>query len=81
MDGLSGTIPFEKIEVKNRTLYRYWWHEQVSRWFRRRMGLSFLPKIAMPENLPDDIFFFNKRKDFRFPASGRQTSLFMFNTE
>jgi hypothetical protein len=51
MEGFSGAVSFEEIEIKNRTFCRCGWYELVRRRFRRRMRLSFLSKITMPENL------------------------------
>jgi hypothetical protein len=71
MEGLSGAVPFEEIEVKNRTFYRYRRYEQIGRRFRRRMGLMVFPKIAVSKNFLDNLFFLDKRDDSHFAATVR----------
>jgi hypothetical protein len=62
LKGLSA-IPFEEIEVKNRTFYHYGRYELIGRRFRWRMGLSFLPEVAVSENFFDNLFSLDKRDD------------------
>ena len=69
--GLSCAVPFEEIEVKNRTFHRCRRYELVGRRFRRRMRLSFLPQIAVSENLFDNLFFLDKSYDPHFAAALR----------
>jgi hypothetical protein len=71
MEGLSGAVPFEEIEVKNRSFYRYRRYKPIGWRFRRRMKLLFFPEFAVPQNLLDYHIFLNKSDNSHFATAVR----------
>jgi hypothetical protein len=71
MEGLSGTVPFEEIKVKNRALDHCRRYNPIGRRFGRRMRLAVSPDFAMTKDFFNKGLFLDKRDNSHFAAALR----------